>query len=304
MERYNRAVPWSDHFVTEIKSGLSACQVMCVCPQNLSVCLFLNIHMADSIACRAWFVLFYLGLNQITNNLVSQAGQMELTGFPNDSIQVLNPIACVIIGPVMQKVLYPALAALHIPFGPLVRMSISFIIMSSAFAYAAGVQKMIYDSGPCYMAPLACVAAQREGQPPLPNSIKVWVQTPVYVILALAEILGFVTLAEYIYTKAPKDMRTVVNSVQEFSACIGSAIGIALGPVSQDPKILWTYVGLAASMGLMSPLFWLVMGHLERDNQDVNTIFLETRQANREEVDPIPVHPETASTARARQETK
>lgn len=28
LEKYNRAVPWSEEFVTEIKSGLSACQVM------------------------------------------------------------------------------------------------------------------------------------------------------------------------------------------------------------------------------------------------------------------------------------
>ncbi|KNG85761.1 oligopeptide transporter [Aspergillus nomiae NRRL 13137] len=250
LEKHNRAVPWTDRFVTEIQSGLRACQVM------------------------AWFVLFHLGINQMTNNLVSQAGEMQLAGFPNDGIQVLNPIACVLLGPVIQKLLYPTLARYHIPFGPLMRMTMAFLTMAATFAYAAGVQKMIYNSGPCYEAPLVCPAAQRVGQSALPNEIKVWVQTPIYVILAVSEIFGFVTLSEYSYSKAPKDMRTVVQSMRQLSAGIGSAIGIALGPVSRDPKVLWMDVGLAVSLGLSGPLFWAVMGHLEKEQDDMDTMLL------------------------------
>jgi POT family proton-dependent oligopeptide transporter len=241
---------------------------------------------------RAWFVLFHLGINQMTNNLVSQAGEMQLTGFFNDGIQVLNPIACVVLGPVIQKLLYPTLARYHIPFGPLMRMLTAFFTMAASFAYAAGVQKMIYNSGPCYDAPLACSAAQRVGQPPLPNAIKVWVQTPVYVILAVSEIFGFVTLSEYSYSKAPKDMRTVVQSMRQLSAGIGSAIGIALGSVSQDPKVLWMYVGLAVSLGLAGPMFWAVMGHLEKENEDVNTMFLDGDQSTTAQTE-IVVTPQT-----------
>ncbi|KAE8340233.1 hypothetical protein BDV24DRAFT_134444 [Aspergillus arachidicola] len=254
LEKHNRTVPWTDRFVTEIKSGLRACQVM------------------------AWFVLFHLGINQMTNNLVSQAGEMQLDSFPNDGIQVLNPIACVLLGPVIQKLLYPTLARYQIPFGPLMRMTMAFFTMAATFAYAAGVQKMIYNSGPCYEAPLVCPAAQRIGQPALPNRIKVWVQTPIYVILAVSEIFGFVTLSEYSYSKAPKDMRTVVQSMRQLSAGIGSAIGIALGPVSRDPKVLWMDVGLAVSLALSGVLFWAVMGHLEKDKEDLDTMYLSEDQ--------------------------
>jgi proton-dependent oligopeptide transporter, POT family len=274
LEKHGREVPWTDRFVTEIKSGLRACQVMCVVPLEFYLCAH------DLTMYRTWFVLFYLGINQMTNNLVSQAGEMQLTGFPNDGIQVLNPIACVILGPILQKLLYPTLARYHIPFGPLMRMAMAFFTMAATFAYAAGVQKMIYNSGPCYDAPLACPAAQRVGQTPLPNEIKVWVQTPVYVILAVSEIFGFVTLSEYSYSKAPKDMRTVVQSMRQLIAGIGSALGVALGPVSQDPKVLWMYVGLAVSLGLVGPVFWAVMGHLEKDNEDVNTMFLNDDESS------------------------
>ena len=41
-------------------------------------------------------------MNQITNNFVSQAGQMKLSVIPNDTIQALNPIVCVILGLIIQ----------------------------------------------------------------------------------------------------------------------------------------------------------------------------------------------------------
>jgi POT family proton-dependent oligopeptide transporter len=224
-------------------------------------------------------VLFQCGLNQMTSNLVSQAGQMELGGFPNDGIQVLNPIACVMIGPLIQKLLYPGLARLRIPFGPLMRMTTAFFMMAATFAYAAGLQDMIYKSGPCLDQPLACPAAQRPGQQPLPNELNVWTQTPVYIFLAFAEIFGFVTLSEYTYSMAPKDMRTIVQSMRLLSAGVGSAIGIALGPVSKDPNMIWMYVGLAASLGVVAPLFWAMIGHYDKGDEDVDAIILREEQA-------------------------
>lgn len=229
----------------------------------------------------------------MTNNLVSQAGQMQLSGFPNDGIQVLNPIACVILGPFIQKLLYPGLARLRIPFGPIMRMTLAFVTMSATLAYAAGVQKMIYNSGPCYDAPLTCAAAQRPGQTPLPNSISVWAQTPVYIILAFSEIFGFVTLSEYSYSKAPKDMRTVVQSIRLVSAGIGSALGIALGPVSENPKVLWMYVGMAVSLAVAAALFWFVVGHYDKEDEKEKTKRLEEERMAQEK--PVPKASDSAA---------
>ena len=105
----------------------------------------------------AWFVLFYLGINQISNNLISQAGQMQLTGVPNDAIQVLRPKACVFLGPQIQNILYLTLARYCIPFDLIARMTMTFLAM----AYAARVQKPIYSRGLCCDAPLNCEAARR-----------------------------------------------------------------------------------------------------------------------------------------------
>ena len=63
----------------------------------------------------------------------------------------------------------------------------------------------------------------------VPNDVSVWVQTPVYFILAVAEIFGFVTASEYAYSKAPKNMKAIVQSFTQISALLASAlIGAAL----------------------------------------------------------------------------
>ncbi|CEJ92610.1 hypothetical protein VHEMI08249 [[Torrubiella] hemipterigena] len=228
-EKYGKCVDWDDAFVLEIKRGLRACRVM------------------------ACFVPFHLCMNQIVNNLVSQAGQMRLEGVPNDTIQALNSIACVLLGPVLQKGLYPIVRKLGLNFGPIARITCAFIIMSTSMAVAAGLQKIIYEKGPCYESPLNCPASQNGS---VSNDISVWAQTPVYLLLSVAEILGFTTLSEYSYSEAPESMRSLVQALGQLSSGIGSALGIAFSPLSKDPQILYLYAGLAVTMITAAPAFW------------------------------------------------
>lgn len=199
---------------------------------------------------RACFVPFHLCMNQITNNLVSQAGQMRLGGIPNDTIQALNSIACVLLGPVMQRFVYPIVRGRGFAFGPIARITWAFIMMSTAMAYAAGVQKLIYTKGPCYDKPLQCEKS--------PNDVSVWIQSPVYFLLGVGEILGFTTLAEYSYSEAPRNMRSLVQAMAQLSSGAGSALGMAFSPLSKDPQILYLYTGLSVTMIATAPTFWLM----------------------------------------------
>lgn len=204
-------------------------------------------------------------MNQITNNLVSQAGQMQLDGFPNDTVQALNPIACVLLGPLIQRLMYPAIRKHGIAFGPIVRMTCAFVVMSIAMAFAAVIQKLVYIQGPCYDRPLACAASADGGG--TPNEISVWVQTPVYFIIAFAEILGFTTLMEYSYSKAPVHMRSVIQALRQVSAGVGSALGMALSPLAADPKVMYLYTGLAVVMVVTAFFFWMTFRTSEDDDE-------------------------------------
>lgn len=140
---------------------------------------------------------------------------MRLGGVPNDAIKAINPVFCVILGPLLQRYRYPGLQKAGIRFGPIARMTWAFITMSGSMAFAAGVQKLIYSQDPCYDESLVCGASDG-GK--IGNDISVWVQAPIFFLLELAEILGFTTLAEYCYSETPTNMRTLVQSLVQVSS--------------------------------------------------------------------------------------
>jgi POT family proton-dependent oligopeptide transporter len=222
------------------------------------------------------------------NNLISQASQMNLHGVPNDMIQAMAGVACVAFGPPVQA-LYSWLARRRIRFGPIARITTAFILCSVGMAYAAGLQRLIYATGPCYDRPLACDhrPEQQSDQTPSgdgtvaaipPNDVNVWLQLPVYVILAIAEIFGLVTASEYAYEKAPRGMRSIVQATVQLSACLGALLGMAISPAAKDPYLVALYAALAGAMGLCAVVFWAVFRKYDRVDDQLNQLGSERRE--------------------------
>ncbi|KAH8588490.1 POT family-domain-containing protein [Bisporella sp. PMI_857] len=241
---YGQAVPWTDQFVDELKRGLIACRVIFS------------------------FVVFYLAIGQLMNNLVSQAGQMKLYGIPNDMINSMAGVGCIVLGPVFQA-LYSFLGRRKIKFGPIARITVAFLVCGGAMAYAAGIQKLIYSAGPCYDRPLACALSQG-GR--VPNDVNVWLQLPMYFIIAVAEILGFVTVSEYSYSKAPPGMRTIVQALTQLTAAVGSAFGMAITPLAKDPTLIIMYSCLTGAIALSAGLFWWRFRKYDKMDAELNRL--------------------------------
>lgn len=196
---------------------------------------------------------------------------MDLHGVPNDMIQAFSGVACVLIGPLIQY-LYNVLARRKIPFRPIARIALAFLFCGGAMAYATGVQKLIYDTAPCYNRPRDCPASKNGN---IPNDISVWVQVPVYFVLAIGEIFGFVTASEYAYSKAPQSMKTVVQALIQLTACAGSALGMALSPVAKDPDVLVMYACLAGAMVLSAALFYWRFNRYDKIDEEMNQMDLQ-----------------------------
>ena len=128
---------------------------------------------------RLSFAIFYLCANQMANNLVSQAGQMQLSGIPNDMIPAFASIACVLLAPLLQA-LWSFLARRGIVFSAIFQIEFSFVLCAIAIGFASLTQHLVYTSPPCYNRPRTC----NNGEP---NHISVWIQIPIYLIAALAE---------------------------------------------------------------------------------------------------------------------
>lgn len=209
------------------------------------------------------FTVFYLCFNQTTNNLVSQASQMELTGISNDTIQSLNAIFYIAVNPLVQRFLLPFLSRRRVAFGPIARIAAAFALLALAMAYAAGTQRLIYSRGPCFSQPLACDAGRVSDDASSaaeyrPNEVSVWVQAPLHLLVSIGEVFGMVAMNEFAYSEAPTNMKALVKAFEQLTAALGAALGIALGPVSRDPLLVAMYAALAGAMAVSAVAFFAV----------------------------------------------
>lgn len=249
----SRVVPWDDHFIDELKRALVACRVF------------------------AFYPIYWVVYGQFSSNFVTQAGQMNGHGIPNDLMQNFDPISIIVFIPLLETLVYPLLRRFHIRFRPITRISLGFVVASLAMMYAAIVQHLIYVSGPCYESPgcdLSIVDGQTTG-----NNIHIAIQTPAYMFIGVSEIFASVSGLEYAYTKAPPSMKSFVQSMYLLTNAFGSALAEALTPAAFDPAIMWMFVGLACASFVAGIIFWIVFHHLNAQEDEMNALDAEDAES-------------------------
>jgi POT family proton-dependent oligopeptide transporter len=194
------------------------------------------------------FVIFYLCFDQMQNNLISQAGQMESSGTPNDLLPAMNQVGCIVFGPLVQEVLYPLLHRRGVYLTPIARITIGFVFVTLSMMYATIVQTLIYQSPPCYNQPQTCGS----------NKINVWIQAPLYFLISAGEVFAYVTALEYANENSPKGLKVVVQAVSMLIGGAGSAMAMALTPIAHDPNLVAFYSSLTGAMAITTVVFWLL----------------------------------------------
>jgi POT family proton-dependent oligopeptide transporter len=230
-------------------------------PDMVSSVVLLRYLVTTDIHYSLAFPIVWLCWGQTYNNLISQAGQMETYGIPNDVMPAFNPIACIIAGPVIQQWLFPLLNRRKIPFRPVARISVGFFLMGASLAWAAGLQAFIYHAEPCHSHPLTCSNSATGGGP---QQINVFLQVPCYVLMAVGEIFCVTTGSEFCYSRAPKSMKSIVQALFVGTASISYALGIAISPVAKDPHMVVFYACLTGVQIAITILFWLKFRHLDK----------------------------------------
>jgi POT family proton-dependent oligopeptide transporter len=216
-------------------------------------------------SCFTWIPLYWLSYNQMNNNLTSQAATMTRNGAPNDVITNLNPISLVIFIPIVDNFLYPALRKANIRFTPIKRIAFGFFLASMAMVAASVIQHFIYKTGPCGDQMNSC-------PPETPAPINVWVQAVPYVLVGFSEIFTSITGLEFAFTKAPKNMRSVVTSYWHFMSAFSNAIGQAFVSLSEDPLLVWNYAVVAILAFVGGILFWLHQRKTDQQEDAMNML--------------------------------
>jgi proton-dependent oligopeptide transporter, POT family len=230
---------FDDQWVDEVKRGFKACTVFC------------------------WYPVWWLTYNQLNNNLTSQAATMATHGLPNDVLSNLDPFALIIFIPICDLLIYPALRRAGIRFTPIKRITLGFFTGAAAMIWAAVVQHYIYKTNPCGYQAGSC----KETSP-----LNVWIQTGSYVLIAFSEIFASITGLEYAFTKAPKNMRSLVMSVFLFTSALASALGEAFVSLSADPLLVWNYGVMAVLAAIAGTLFWIAHRHLDAQEDELNNL--------------------------------
>ncbi|KAI0321429.1 peptide transporter PTR2A [Amylostereum chailletii] len=229
---------FDDAWVDEVRRGFKACSVF------------------------VWFPLYWLPYNQIVNNLTSQAATMQTHGVPNDVINNLDPFALLILIPIFDMFLYPFLARNGIRFTALKKITWGFYTGALAMVWAAVVQHYIYKKSACGTHAATCD----------PSPLNVWIQTGSYILIAISEIFASITGLEYAFTKAPKNMKSLVTSVFLFTSAIAAALGEAFTSLSTDPLLVWNYGVMAVLAAVGGVLFWASFRQLDADEERLNNL--------------------------------
>lgn len=236
---------FDDTWVDEIRRAVKACYVFLLFP------------------------FYWLVYNQISGNLISQGGTMTLNGVPNEIPQNFDPLAIIIMVPIFEFAIYPGLRRMGIKFTALKKIFSGFMVASAAMVWAAVVQHYIYKTSPCgnYAS-----GNDEEGNPCEPSPLSVWIQVGSYGLIGLSELFASVVSLEYAFTKAPKNMRSLVMGVGLFTNAIGSAIQEAFLPLTKDPLLVWLYTTFACISFVAGCAFAVMYRHIDDEEDQLNNL--------------------------------
>ena len=192
---------------------------------------------------------------------------MTRNGVPNDVLTNLNPLALIIFIPLCDLLIYPALRGAGINFTPLKKITFGFFTGSAAMVWAAVVQHYIYKRNPCGNHVSTCVDAHGNR---ITSDVNVWFQSGSYVLIAFSQIFVSITGLEYAFTKAPKNMRSLVMGIYLSTDAVSAALGEALVFLSADPLLVWNYGSMAVLAFVAGVAFWVQFHHLDAAEEQLN----------------------------------
>ncbi|KAF9053598.1 PTR2-domain-containing protein [Hymenopellis radicata] len=243
-------ITWDDQFVGEVVRTLKACQVFSALP------------------------FFYLCYSQIDGNLGTVAAGMRLDLLI--FLRNLNPIVIIIIIPIMDLLVYPALRRNGINFTPIKRITLGFFIAGLAMLYAAILQKFVYEQSPCHdNLPSECVDANGD---PNPAPINVWIVAGPYILVGMAEIFTSLVANEYAFTKSPKRMKSTVMAFSLFMQAISAALNLALTAVNVEDRFTWLFGSFAVVAWIVGLVFFLYFRDLDKQEAALNVIGTGSRE--------------------------
>ena len=234
----NRVVGWTEDFVEDVRRTMAACAIF----------LFFPIQQINDG-----------GLGAAAN---AQSASLTSNGVPNDVLDNLNPLAIIVLIPIMNHGVYPLLRKMGIRFGPIARMTFGFFIAAIGASSYVIIQHYIYKTSPCGKYATDCDSEINGGVSPL----SLWLYAIPTAVTACSEVFINVTAYGLAYSRAPPNMKGFVMSLSLFMTAISTAISLATADALHDPNFVIAFavpcgVGFGAAF-----VFYYLFRHLDDED--------------------------------------
>ncbi|KAK8100042.1 putative peptide transporter PTR2 [Apiospora kogelbergensis] len=242
-----REYPYDDNFVNDVRRTFQACGIFLFQP---------IIGLNDG------------GIGAAANTLT--AG-MDAHGMPNDLLDNLNPVSIVVLVPIMNHIIYPALRRAGIRFGPISRMTFGFAMTTlGSIAYSVLAHR-VYQTSPCGDRASGCTETEL-GDAGF-STVHIGLYAIPTVVTAMAEVFINVTAYGIAYTQSPKNMKGLVASVNLFMSAISSILSLATSAAIRDPYLPWVFAAPTIAGAFITVAFWFTFRHLDHQEFVINTDF-------------------------------
>lgn len=225
-------------------------------PSNLNLKIEENdiIKFFNCIILFLFFIPFYLNDSALISIQISLAATMKSSvNLPNDLYQALNPIAIIILIPLLSNLIYPYLLKFNKQPSSQTKILIGFIICSIGTLLGAYVQNKVYVNSLC---DINNVSNCNE---PSDVSISTWIcYFLMFILQASGECFASTTCYELAYELSPSFLRGGVLALFLTSVALSSLIGELMSNWSKDPYLVNVFL-FTGTLGLLCSLgfyFW------------------------------------------------
>lgn len=186
--------------------------------------------------CAFWALYDQQG-SRWTYQAIMMSGRVKLGSrvirIKPEQMGIANAILILILIPLYDRVIYPALAKMHLPLRALPRMLIGMLLAVASFVMAAILQFIInsrstFAPDPADPALKVCVD----------GCVHVLWQLPQYLVLTCGEIMLSITGLEFAYSQAPSSMKSVCQACWLLTVAFGNLLVMVLNEIDIVGRIL------------------------------------------------------------------
>jgi len=254
-----RQVPWNDGFIDDVRRTFQATGIFC------------------------FFPIQYINDNGLGIAASALSTMLTTNGVPNDVISNFNSLSIIIFAPILNYGLYPLLRKYNIHFGPISRITFGLFLSSCGGVGYTVLNYYAYKLGPCGNQGTSDTCVDADGVSKVADITIWWMALP-YALGGISELFVNVPAYGIAYSRAPKNMRSLVSALNLFNTAIAYALGLAFAALVRDPFLTWD-LGAPAIIGfVLTVVFYFTFRHIDKEEYVISTN--DITKVNQNEIGP------------------